>query len=241
MRSSFRWVSPLVLFVLLLLVSAVATGQRIEIEVPRGTLPSIDGTMSPGEWDNAVQLPMESTGTLFLMADDLYLYVAIHAGYQPVTNVYVVLDGLVNVLHASAALGSAIYDLVDDQWIQTDSYLPYACRSTRSSEESSYALWERTTFFENEGWFASNVYMGTPSDVEYQIPWRAPMLPLAIISMFANSDGLRTWLPADLDDDCWNRTLLYADDVSPLLFQPETWLQLVRSEAPPEETQPRGL
>ena len=184
---------------------------------------------------------MEESGTLFLMTDESFLYLAVQAGYQPVTNVYVVLDGLVCVLHASAGLGSAIYDLIDDQWVQTDSYYPYACRSTRSSEESAYALWERTTFFENEGWFASNVYMGTATDLEYRISWSETSLQLGVISMFLGSDGLRGWLPTDLSDDCWNRTLLYAEDVSPLQFRPETWLQLVRSEAPPEETQPRGL
>lgn len=216
-----------------LCVGALLVAQAVETEVavPSSSAPVIDGTLLPEEWAGAMQLPMESTGSLFLMADDDYLYLAIQAEDHPVTNVYVVLAGRVHVLHASAALGSAVYDLVGDEWIQTDSYLPYTCQSTRSSEESSYARWERTTHFENEGWFASNVYMGAPTDLEYQIPWNESPLSLAPISLFADSDGLRGWLPATLNDACWNNTLLYADDVSPLQFHPETWLQLIRADS----------
>ncbi|MBE0635850.1 hypothetical protein IH601_07635 [Candidatus Bipolaricaulota bacterium] len=69
------------------------------------------------------------------------------------------------MLHASAALGTAIYAQEEDTWTLSQAFT-WQCRTLGFSED---AIAERNLFLETEGWLGTIGYLGTPTSFEYQI------------------------------------------------------------------------
>ena len=130
------------------------------LQVPKGNTPSIDGTFSPGEWDDALKTDLTNGGELMLMHDDGYLYMGIRSremGYGSICNVD---DNQISILHSSAGLGTAIFERSGDDW--------------RRIQQFSYCCWEASQsqldeFLLRDGWVASVGTKGVPEEMEYQI------------------------------------------------------------------------
>jgi len=79
------------LSILALLVFAVTTVAQDTIECPEGTAPTIDGTIEPGEWDDAdnITLPfsLENDCTAYYKCSGNYLYVAFQFEDGHTTNI----------------------------------------------------------------------------------------------------------------------------------------------------------
>ena len=133
--------------------------------VPAGSLPTMDGTLSPGEWDDALLLPLSANFTVFLKHANGYLFLGIQATTQGVPSPMIVRGGEIYVLHASAALGTAIYAQHEDVWSLSQAFA-WQCRSLGFSEAAQA---DRNRFLKEEGWLATIGYLGTPTMFEYQI------------------------------------------------------------------------
>ena len=72
--------------------------------------PTIDGILSPNEWDNAETAALSDGSELLMMQDNDYLFLAIRSVTPEMigANVFVENDGQIMVLHTSAALGTAV-------------------------------------------------------------------------------------------------------------------------------------
>jgi hypothetical protein len=169
------------------------------IVVPGGSAPVPDGSMSPGEWDDAWRGELSDGGQILLMHsdEDLYLGLRTNSPDMFVTNIFILQDEQVAVLHSSAALGTAIFSQDGDGWQQTKGF-EWRCRSTG---DGTTAQAERESFLLNEGWLANNSMMGTPEEVEYQLKISDHPIQLAVQIIPANALDVRIYWPLGLADD----------------------------------------
>jgi hypothetical protein len=170
----------------------------------------IDGALSSEEWAGALVDTMSDGSEIFLLyhADDLYLGLRSATPERISANVF--LEDVVQnadqgpdqirILHASAALGTAIYRQDAALWHQIQGF-DWTCRDSSDSE----AAWaERAAHLQDEGWVAANAWMGTPNELEYRIalPPALPPRRLAVSVMRSSAPDARTIWPLTLDDDC---------------------------------------
>ncbi len=115
--------------------------------VPVGFPPTIDGTFSPGEWDDAtVETFADGSQLLLLQAGD-FIYLGIRANESGTIagNVFISRGDEIAILHTSAALGTAIYQQGVDGWQQTQDFT-WRCRNTDNSESAQA---ERAEFLQH--------------------------------------------------------------------------------------------
>ena len=117
--------------VVLICLSAMATSAAQATDpiiVPDGSVPTIDRTLSSDEWSDALSIPLNEDSTLFLKHSHGYMYLAVQATTMGVPSPLIVRDGEVYVLHASAALGTAIYTQEEAAWTLTQGFT-WQCRT----------------------------------------------------------------------------------------------------------------
>ena len=132
-----------------------------KISVPQGTPSKLDGVMEPSEWDAAVEDALSDGSQLYLMHQDGYLYLAIRSITSEMIagNVFIESGGEIAILHASAALGTAVYETGVGDWNRIQNF-SWQCRNSSDSERTQA---ERQVFLEQEWWLASNSRMGNPN------------------------------------------------------------------------------
>ena len=187
--------------------------------------PILDGTISPSEWDGATIESFADGSQLFLMRNGEFLYVGIRAK-EPRTiaaNIFIQRGDEISILHASAALGTAIYRRGEDGWQQVQDFT-WRCRNTGSSEAAQA---ERAEFLQDEDWLAANSLMGTPNELEYQIEIPDQDFRLAAVYIKSTPPYEEIPWPGNLDDVCIRPTP--GGIPSTILFKPEMWL-LIRVE-----------
>ena len=167
--------------------------------VPSGTQPTINGTLSPGEWDEALVETLSDGSELLLMHADDYLYLGVRPNTPEMTgaNIYIEDNGQIMILHTSAALGTAIYQQGVDGWQQTQAF-DWQCRD-RSDSASAQA--KRTAYLQENHWLAANSRMGAPNELEYQIEVTDGSQRIAVSVFRSSTPDERAFWPATLDDD----------------------------------------
>ena len=212
------------------------------ITIPNGNPPILDGTISSGEWIDARQELFSDGSELLMMHHEGYLYLGIRANTPGMIagNIFVNHKNQVSIFHASAALGTAIYEKKSDKWEQTQAF-SWRCRGTSNSPS---AIAEREAFLQQENWLASNSRMGTPQELEYKIAIPNDSLHLTITFTRASDTSTRIYWPVGLADDCIVSP--QGEFPTTLQFSPSTWITLIAdkpSESPriPAETQIRPI
>jgi hypothetical protein len=195
------------------------------ISVPQGAPPAIDGSLSPGEWDRAAVETFADGGQLLLMQVEGYLYLAIRADTPDmiVGNIFIDRGDEIAILHASAALGTALYQKGIDAWQLTQEF-DWRCRRTDDGQEAQA---ERQAFLEQEAWVAANSRMGNSNELEYQIEVANEALRLAANYIRASNPNVKIPWPSDLDDDCIKPTP--GSMPAQLYFSPDRWGLVVLS------------
>lgn len=203
-------------------VSRGGTNAMPVTTIPRGNPPTLDGTLMPGEWDGARRETFADGSELHLMQGEGYLYVGIRANTPGmiVGNVFVNRGAQVAVLHASAALGTAVYERGRNNWQMTRGF-SWCCRDTGDGEA---ARAERAAFLEQEGWMAATSPMGAPEEMEYRIQLTGDTLRLAVTFIRASDPNVKIAWPASLHDDCVRPTP--SGFPAELAFSPEQWATL---------------
>lgn len=192
------------------------------VVVPPGRTPTIDGTIAAEEWECATIESFADGSLLYLMHDDEYLYLAIRSDGPDmiVTNVHLELDDEIAVLHASAALGTAIYQAGEHGWEQIANY-DWCCRGRVNDTAAEEA---RQDFLASDGWLATNSRLGQPNEMEYQIALPAGEARLAVVFLRLTQPDVRVPWPVGLHDDCIEPQASGFEDHSH--FSPETWVTI---------------
>ncbi len=158
----------------------------------------IDGTFSPGEWEQAVVETASDGSTLSFLHSDGYLYLGLRANTTEmiVGNVYLNRGEAITILHVSAALGTGVYQREAGQWQLARDFV-WRCRSTSSGQAAQD---ERDAFLQDEGWVATNSRIGTPNELEYQIETTGEGLRMAVNYIKASETDVKIPWPDGLDD-----------------------------------------
>lgn len=190
----------LLALLLLLVMAFPGFGQSPDpVQVPLGTEPILDGTIAADEWADAMTVELSPESTLFLKHSAEYLYLAFRATTMGVPSPLVVRGDEVQVLHASAALGTAIYAQESATWRMQQAF-EWQCRRQGFSTS---AVAERERFLAQEGWLGTIGYLGAPTEFEYMLLLdEEPIRMLVLFMEAADPIQLLSWpVPADEASD----------------------------------------
>jgi len=202
------------------------------VGAPVGMAPTLDGTLSPAEWRDASEAELAGGGKLLLMQDGEYLYLGIRAPSNGLGSLCLDQGDEVAILHASAALGTAVYEKQGDAWQRSRSF-SWTCRDPGDTQKARAA---REKHLQQEGWLASLAVMGDPSEMEYQIAMPEGSLRLAVTYLQGRSVGSAVRWPAELDDDCLKLQLMQGNLPDSAQFLPGTWMRVEATAAAVPET-----
>jgi hypothetical protein len=192
---------------------------------PSGKLPIppvIDGRLSGGEWDGALEEIFAGGSTLFLAYSEGWLFIGIrmNPAVPFVVNAHMRRGDEITILHSSAALGTASYREAEAGWEQVRDF-DWRCRDTSDSQPAQA---ERADFLQDEHWLASIVHRGDPGVMEYQIAWDGQPLQLALTLIRVDQPEIKIPWPVHLQD----QAVLRPPGALPehLRFTPEGWAWL---------------
>lgn len=186
---------------------------------PRGNSAIIDGRIFPDEWGAAARVKL-AYGELLLMHNGGYLYLGIISDLLGLGSVCAYLDDAISVLHSSAALGTAAYVETDGGWQRTRDFV----WSNRETSDSQLAQQARQRHLETENWLASNVYMGEPGEMEYQIAMTDGAVRLAVTYLMRPKYESTDFWPQTLADGCRDFEPLSGGAPERVDFAPQTWM-----------------
>lgn len=212
------------IFLVVLAVSFAAVGcaaSTVEV-IPMGSAPILDGTLSEGEWDDAREIALNDTLSLYLKRADGSIFIGITARSVGVGSPCIVRGEEILVLHASAALGTAVY-LEDEGGWRADEDITWGSRRKGFSES---AIREREAFFESEGWLATISYPGTPTHFEYRIAAPEGILDVLFLFLEVEPEMVVSW-PALPDDTADYLQLAQGYLPETMTFDVDQWARLV--------------
>ena len=204
-----------------------AQDDALTLQVPQGSPAEIDGILSPGEWEDALVVEPLGGGQFYFKHSGGYLFFGIQSNPMDVGevgygSVCLSQNDQISILHASAALGTAIYVQDGDGWQQTQQF-SWCCRSRYDSTEREQHLQE-------VGWTASIGYLGPEEDMEYQVAMPEGRLTLGFVYVELLEEWNPLYLPDNLEDDCLGLALLSDDPPERLEFSPDNWLTVIAAD-----------
>jgi Tol biopolymer transport system component len=199
-----------------------------KLEVPQGNPPTLDGVLSPGEWDKALRQQFTDGGELFLMQNAGFLYLGLHENFKGMTlgSVCFEHDGTISILHSSGSLGSAIFVPGEGGWQLTQ---PFKWEMNEITANTTSAQAMRQAYLDANGWVASLGEMTPTDEIEYQITLPDKDFRLAVAYLLPPRYSMAAWWPAGVSDDCRKIKLLQGniagnlDTPLSLQFYPEMW------------------
>src|SRR5574337_250503 len=76
----------------------------------------LDGKVDSTEWKKAKSYPLQHGGEVKITSDQNYIYIGIRGETKGWSHVYSKRGTTIKVLHASAALGTAVYERQKNSW-----------------------------------------------------------------------------------------------------------------------------
>ncbi|MFC2094911.1 TolB family protein [Candidatus Bipolaricaulota bacterium] len=157
------------LIVALLGLAAISVGavedDPLLLSVPLGIAPTLDGVLSQGEWSDALVLDVSEEVTAYLKHSGRSVYLGIRGTPFGVASPCIVRGEEVSVLHSSGSLGTAVYEISDETWSVSRSFV-WECSYSRLTTAAQRCF---STYLEENGWWAPNGRMGEPTDFEFEI------------------------------------------------------------------------
>lgn len=207
------------------LVPMLAGAQGQPIQVPKGSSITLDGKLSAGEWTDALRLNLTNGGELLLKSDGAHLLVAMKGAPKQGWGHLYLTDGKdIHVLHASAALGSAIYRQEQGNVWQPATQFKWELRDRSLSEQAVAA---RAAYLETNGWVATTNGMGEPGQVEFKVAGKFKQgQEMAIAVAYISDPKAMQYWPQSLKDDCLKAELASGFTPAALKFDQGTWAKL---------------
>lgn len=201
------------------------------VEVPRVTPTAvvIDGVHDRAEWASAAVVRLSDGTTLRLQHDGRHLFVGIVAAQTGFPSVCTGRGDSVQVLHASAALGSVTYTRAAGVWTTRDTAFAYGMRNPDTTDQ---ARQERRAYRARHGWVSSTFRMSRGLTHEMQISIdlldRVPRLALGyFVTGAADTWSILPWPSSmPLAGDCGDSELVRGRVPARLHFAPESWVEL---------------
>ena len=183
------------------------------LDVPRAAAPVIDGTIVAEEWKSAARVELTNGGHALLQHDGTFLYIAISGPRSGIASLCMPEGKDVHVLHASAALGTAVFK---DSRVTRD--FVWTNRDTKDGAA-------REKFLAAEHWFANATPRGAVErEMQIELLGRKEIpLTIAFMSFAPNKEQrIHVW-PAALDDGCASIDLASGKTAGPFTFDRTKW------------------
>ena len=189
--------------------------------------PTLDGQLAAGEWESALRMDVGEEAEAYVGRWNGALYVALRGPAMLIGSLLIQSDDRVRVLHASAALGTGIYERDGDVWVLREGF-SWQCRMTGFSEP---AVTQRDEFLERSGWLATISRLGPMNEMEYRIEEvHAPMRILILAMTLTDGNPILSW-PVPPGTAEAHRTIITGPLPEYTSFDLEAWLDL---ETPPD-------
>lgn len=207
----------------LLIALATAAAATAASRTPAAP-PTIDGVVGPQEWSGARRETLSGGGELLLLRAGGDLYVAVTGTGTGYPSLCVGDAGHVEVLHASAALGSVSYARTNGQWTRGKTF-EWRVRDAPGPDAARLA--DRESFFAEYRWLSTASRAGAPAR-EFRITLDAQpehartRTRLGVV--FLHTDTMKhTYWPASMNDGCRDLDLLRGAAPDTLQFDPTHW------------------
>lgn len=190
--------------------------------------PYIDGNVHSDEWSGAHVVALPDSSEVLFLRDAEHLYVALCLSRKGFGSLCIQKNEQVRVLHASAALGTAVYTRNEDAWRLVEPF-NFTMRETGDPTELQQ---KRTDFLEMHGWVASTVDMGDGDPIlEQEYAIRIGMLDsqepiLGVVAMLLDPEPSLAQIPGALEDGCADMELVQGFAPENVQFNPSGWLLL---------------
>lgn len=180
--------------------------------------PTIDGVLGPKEWSGALREKLIGGGEVLLLRAPADLYVAVVGPKRGYPSLCVGDFERVEVLHASAALGSVAYTRTGAKWLRGT---PFEWRVRDEPGATTTLLGERESFFAGYGWLSTASRAGEPTR-EFRIKLGPERRFLGVVFLSTDTMEASYW-PASMSDGCRNLELLRGDAPEALQLDPSQW------------------
>jgi hypothetical protein len=206
----------------LLVLAGTGSAEVSAAKIPVGKPPTLDGSLAPEEWKDALRVGLTPEGEALLLQDEEALYVGLRVEPNCLPSLALSRGGKILVLHASASLGTAVYERSGEGWKATRTFA-WRCRDGQTSGA------EKARFLADEGWFATTIGVGRKGEAEFRIERRlltgkSPALALVACRLRRGAPTACVW-PQTLSDGTADQALLFGRTPD-LDFDPETWGRL---------------
>ena len=176
--------------------------------------PVIDGVIGPNEWAGARRERLTHGSEVLLLRLGQQLYVGVVGSARGYPSLCIGDFEQTEILHASAALGSAVYARAGQRWLRRDAF------EWRLRAASPPAI-ERELFFRQYGWL-STASSTEASAREFHIALRRHRRFLGVTFLSTDTMQSEYW-PSTMRDECSNLELLRGDAPKTLRFEPSSW------------------
>lgn len=163
--------------------------------------------------------------TIAYAETDNQLYVVIRSKELYVASLTIWDSDIVTVYHASAALDELVFTETNNLWLTKDSF-DWDMRETDMSETT---LKKRHKFYNDHGWLANTMDMGTKGVTEFLFNKRnfiASKLKLGFGLMTADSPEAIVTLNNDNLTGCGSQSLVSGSPENSYAFKISTWLDI---------------
>ncbi|MBL8517803.1 MAG: hypothetical protein JNM76_12640 [Betaproteobacteria bacterium] len=183
--------------------------------------PVIDGSIDREEWKGAQRHALIGGGELLILRQADELFVAVRGGARGLASLCIGNKDQVEVLHASAALGTAVYSRHDRSWLRGTAF-DWKVRDRAALADQLAA--ERESYFAEHQWIANASSTESP-DREFHIRLNSNRRQLGVAFFDTATKGASHW-PADAADSCVDSELLRGEAPKLLKFNPWRWYEL---------------
>jgi hypothetical protein len=174
--------------------------------------------LDEGEWEDALVTELNDGSLLYLKYSGDSLYLALDAQVEGIVNVGIIRDGQLQILHSSAALGSAIYENTSEGWQMVKNF-EWCCRVSAPESQLEDLLTQ-------EGWLSHNQHYGDSTQTEYRIVVPADHIRIAVTYLFMDQSG-SAWWPVDLSQEDLLHYSTPPSIGSLALFSDQDWVTLL--------------
>lgn len=210
---------PLLIVLLALPIFSQQTDETSTVDVPKASPITVDGKVNEDEWKDSLTLDLKGGGQIKFKHEGEFLLIGVKGGKPGLSHVYLNDGKDIYVLHASGALGQAIYKKEGESWQPAQKFNWELRDQTANSEGSS-------NYLKTNKWLAS---IPSPSTTarEYKVAMKfrdGEVFRLA--ATFTNNPTSPQFFSSALADDTLKRELLIGSEPRNLNFKKEQWAVL---------------
>ena len=194
-----------------------------DVAVPHGSAPVIDGRVAVDEWRGASSQRLADGSELFLRHDGRYLYLAFRAAKAGFISACVSRGDSVHVLHASAALGTAVYTRSDSTWALKSGF-EWAVRAQEVNDDTRRRQRE---FLAGSRWLGSTFGLSrTDKEMQIDLELLGRDDPRIAFGYYIANDGPVIPWPAAVADACPDQKVVAGFLPPTARFDRSSWARL---------------